>query len=702
MTKDLVAQSKPTSANPTTANPNMQQRLLFVSATEFGVSETSTRFQRLSTLCRHYSLQAVTARPLDDRYQVHTASTTSRGPREFLRAARQAREIPADIVSASGEPLSLIAGVLAKAGRPFVIQVWDDPAKMARIRADVATGWERRQANLRLRAMERFTRSMLAQADLVVLSLDPDRIATLYGIPSQRLLAVPNGALIEPMVLPDATRYAQRHEPPLVVYTGPLQTARIATLIDAARELHRRQYEVTIRLLGPVAQPHHDPLIEDLLTQAPPNVEIMSGLHSGARLRAAVDGADVCVIPYRDTFEIDSAYPIKLFEYFTAAKPVVSTNLWGVRQVATDGHDIVLAPPDDAVAFADGIARVLGDADLRCRLGHNARATATKFSWSAINAEVVSAMDRVINQRDDQSGRSSSARSTTGGSRSDTGRLPNAFLLGAAKAGTTSLAAALGALDGSFVPDEKEPHYFDSDDGFAQGDAWYREFYADAAQARWAWDCTPNYFHRPDMVIPRLRRTYRADELASVRFVVVLRDPVQRAYSHYLHQQRVAAETRSFLDAINDESHSDDWSNYRHDSEYGRQLQQWFAAFDRDQFLVVIVEDFDDYDEVLAQITQYMDLEPAAPMQRLNEHREARSVWLMNVVARPPAAVTAVAQRLVPLRWRRSARTRLRSLNLREASRPELDHTQAAELRQRLAADQDLLGDLLGRQLPWQ
>lgn len=280
-------------------------------------------------------------------------------------------------------------------------------------------------------------------------------------------------------------------------------------------------------------------------------------------------------------------------------------------------------------------------------------------------------------------------------------RLPNAMLLGAAKCGTTSLAAALGDLDGSFVPRVKEPHFFDRDEAYALGSGWYREFFSDAGDASWAWDCTPNYFHRSSVVIPRLVATYSPSELGALRFVVVLRDPVQRAYSHYLHQRRVAAEDRSFRDAISTDAPAASWSNYRLDSEYGRQLSEWFAAFDQDRFLVVIAEDFDNYDQVLARIAAEFDLAGPASVPRLNEHSEARSARAMDFLARPPALVSAVSQRMVPLGVRQSLRTGLRSLNLKPAAKAPIDDDAARTLREYLAPDQQNLAASLGRDLPW-
>ncbi len=117
--------------------------------------------------------------------------------------------------------------------------------------------------------------------------------------------------------------------------------------------------------------------------------------------------------------------------------------------------------------------------------------------------------------------------------------LPGLVVVGAQRAGTTSLHGHL-ARHPQLVPAiRKEVHYFDDDARHARGASWYRAHFpfaaslADAALPRIAFESTPAYMFRPEAA-PRL-----AALLPQARLVAVLRDPVERAISNWrlLHEK---------------------------------------------------------------------------------------------------------------------------------------------------------------------
>ena len=99
------------------------------------------------------------------------------------------------------------------------------------------------------------------------------------------------------------------------------------------------------------------------------------------------------------------------------------------------------------------------------------------------------------------------------------GRLPDFLILGAQKAGTTSLAAWLARHHACFIAPEKEVHYFDL--GLAKGEAWYRSRFAAAPWRARAGEATPYYLFHPACAA-RIART-----LPAAKLVVILRDPVE-------------------------------------------------------------------------------------------------------------------------------------------------------------------------------
>ena len=126
------------------------------------------------------------------------------------------------------------------------------------------------------------------------------------------------------------------------------------------------------------------------------------------------------------------------------------------------------------------------------------------------------------------------------------GRLPDFLLVGAPKAGTTALHAALAGHPELFLSGVKEPKYYlcgDSPPPAYQGpgDAhsnqewiWQRQRYLDLFDERrrrrsWRGESTPFYLYHRDA-----RRRIAAD-LPRAKLIAVLRDPVDRAYSNWMH-----------------------------------------------------------------------------------------------------------------------------------------------------------------------
>lgn len=109
---------------------------------------------------------------------------------------------------------------------------------------------------------------------------------------------------------------------------------------------------------------------------------------------------------------------------------------------------------------------------------------------------------------------------------------PDFIVIGAMKCGTTTLAAQLGAQEGIFITDPKEPNYFSDDDVYARGPEWYAGLFAGAGATDLRGEASTHYTKRPDL--PRTVERMRA-ALPQVRLVYVIRDPMARIVSHYIH-----------------------------------------------------------------------------------------------------------------------------------------------------------------------
>lgn len=189
---------------------------------------------------------------------------------------------------------------------------------------------------------------------------------------------------------------------------------------------------------------------------------------------------------------------------------------------------------------------------------------------------------------------------------------PAFLVLGTQKGGTTSLHEHLCRHPQVRAAREKEVHYFDHQ--YHRGPDWYlRRFPSLPARllgrlrsGDWpvSGDATPMYLFHP-LAAGRIARL-----LPRTRLIVLLRDPVQRAYSHYQHNLREGWETLPFeealacederiapsLAALHETSAPPDTRlaaySYRARGRYLEQLQRYEAVFPREQLLVLCSEEF--------------------------------------------------------------------------------------------------------------
>ena len=219
------------------------------------------------------------------------------------------------------------------------------------------------------------------------------------------------------------------------------------------------------------------------------------------------------------------------------------------------------------------------------------------------------------------------------------GALPGFVVIGAQRCGTTSYFALLSKHPSVGVPFRKEIHFFDRD-LYDRGERFYRSFFPSPERLRargelLTGEATPDYLFHPlgAQRVPAM--------LPDARFLVLLRDPVVRAWSHHaLHATR-GREALSFEDAIDAEPErvgrererilSDPAYpattylrySYLGRGDYAQQLREWFGAVPRERILVQVSEEFfADPRGALREVETLLEL-PAweAPMDA--EHRHA-------------------------------------------------------------------------------
>jgi hypothetical protein len=124
---------------------------------------------------------------------------------------------------------------------------------------------------------------------------------------------------------------------------------------------------------------------------------------------------------------------------------------------------------------------------------------------------------------------------------------PDFLILGAQKCGTTSLAQALAAHPDVFIPEAKEAHHYGSVADESVGGDSLRRFFKDRKGERVIGEATPEYLYKVEC-----QRQITAN-LPEVKAIVILRNPIDRAYSAYIHGVRAGIFRSSFEAALADE-----------------------------------------------------------------------------------------------------------------------------------------------------
>ncbi len=267
---------------------------------------------------------------------------------------------------------------------------------------------------------------------------------------------------------------------------------------------------------------------------------------------------------------------------------------------------------------------------------------------------------------------------------------PNLFIVGAVKSGTTSLYAYLKQHPDIFFPEMKEPHFFTKPTPseaqkhlitFVGDEASYLRLYERAEGRRLRGDASPSY----------LWSAQAATDIAAVspraHIIIILRDPIERAYAHYLMDYSEGVIDRPFLEAL-----ERDWCRpdkgwgvsqlYVELGLYTEPIRRYRALFGHERVLILLLEDLKrDAQAVLARIAHFLEI-PAEPMTSIdtgkvhNSYKEPKGSWARRLAGHPVSRF--LGERVMPRRlgeyiWNRWMQ--------REAPKPPIDPRAAAFLQ---------------------
>ena len=192
----------------------------------------------------------------------------------------------------------------------------------------------------------------------------------------------------------------------------------------------------------------------------------------------------------------------------------------------------------------------------------------------------------------------------------EVGSLPDFIIIGAQKGGTSLLYRLLVEHPGVEPAATKELHFFNNN--YSEGLSWYRRYFQQVkhedGRKTVSGEATPAYLRDP-RVPERMANT-----VPDARLIALLRNPVDRAYSHYQMWARRGDEVRSFGEATRQEMAGEAGVGYLVRGLYAEQLERFDFFAERDQLLVLKSEDFFSRRwDILGRVLAFLDLPPLEP-----------------------------------------------------------------------------------------
>ena len=237
----------------------------------------------------------------------------------------------------------------------------------------------------------------LSHADAVVVaSRELARLAESAGVAARRIFYVPNGvppsggdtASLARMA-PTVRMLWELDEAPVVLLYTRFFEFRLERVVEILRRLVAQEPRVRLLVVGEGLFGEEAELDELLTAAGLADYAVFTGWVEAERLPGYFAAADVAIFPYDDTLINRAKCSVKLTELLAAGVPVVADAIGQNTEYIVDGESGLLVSPEDDAAFAEAVVRLLGDAELRARLGAAAaRRMRERFAWNNLVAEV--------------------------------------------------------------------------------------------------------------------------------------------------------------------------------------------------------------------------------------------------------------------------------------------------------------------------
>ena len=269
-------------------------------------------------------------------------------------------------------------------------------------------------------------------------------------------------------------------------------------------------------------------------------------------------------------------------------------------------------------------------------------------------------------------------------------KLPHFIIIGAMKSATSTLQDQLIQQDGICMCDPKEPNFFSDDEQYNKGIDWYTSLFSDFSEEVLLGEASTHYTKLPvyPKTVERLNK-----HLSGTRYIYVMRHPIDRLISHYIHEWSMGNFKCDINEAI---CRYPELVSY---SCYSTQLQPYFVTFGNESVLPVFFDRLISHSQTeLERVCQFIDykLEPKwhHDLKAKNiSNKRIRKFPLYGLLIESKVA-KMIRRNLVPKRIRNLVKSKLRMQH-----RPVINEKNMKELETIFNKDLAMLSKWLGKQI---
>jgi len=260
--------------------------------------------------------------------------------------------------------------------------------------------------------------------------------------------------------------------------------------------------------------------------------------------------------------------------------------------------------------------------------------------------------------------------------------LPNFICPGAHKSATTTLYNLLRQHPDVYLPDIKELHFFDKEEKYSKGISWYEKvFFSEVKREKIIGEITPIY-----MYLEYVPQRIYSDLGGNVKFIFMLRDPIERALSHYCASySRGYQKEETFGKAIHLEEKTKTGNceermrfNYINRGFYSKQIKRFLKYFPKENMQFILFEDFiRDIPNIMKQIFSFLEVDLNVSIDyniKSNPTKMPKNIMLRDFIKETPRIVKNATKFLIPnKKLREKAVLAIKNINYKKFEKPELE-----------------------------